>query len=203
MGFLKNMAKFYSTPRTDMTEMLSVVVIGFIKGIEAFDINKGYRITSYAKWHILKECMSQRASELMICIPQDMRKRYTKIKKMASVNGRSPKQEWLATKDYRKPLKFNFNILEVHYTAIKDEVQGLQMAYGHPLEKLLEKIENLPELFKTVVKLYIENKTYQEIGKVIGKSKDYARVRLLKAIEMLKKLMEDENIPAECFAMNF
>ena len=61
------------------------------------------------------------------------------------------------------------------------------IAVNESLEQLLNAIYNLDELDKSIMLLYLEEKSYDEIAEIIGISKSNVGVRINRAKETLKK----------------
>ena len=66
-----------------------------------------------------------------------------------------------------------------------DMIQNLTM--NESLRLLLNAIYNLDELDKSIMLLYLEEKSYDEIAQIIGISKSNVGVRINRAKELLKK----------------
>lgn len=62
-----------------------------------------------------------------------------------------------------------------------------EMSKNESLQLLLEAIYNLDELDKSIMLLYLEEKSYDEIAEIIGISKSNVGVRINRAKELLKQ----------------
>jgi RNA polymerase sigma-70 factor (ECF subfamily) len=62
-----------------------------------------------------------------------------------------------------------------------------EMAMNESLQLLLDSIYNLDELDKSIMLLYLEEKSYDEIAEIIGMSKSNVGVRINRAKELLKQ----------------
>lgn len=62
-----------------------------------------------------------------------------------------------------------------------------EMSMNESLQLLLDAIYNLDELDKSIMLLYLEEKSYDEIAEIIGISKSNVGVRINRAKELLKQ----------------
>ncbi len=62
-----------------------------------------------------------------------------------------------------------------------------EMSMNESLQLLLDAIYNLDELNKSIMLLYLEEKSYDEIAEIIGISKSNVGVRINRAKELLKQ----------------
>ncbi|MFT4754148.1 MAG: RNA polymerase sigma-70 factor (ECF subfamily) [Salibacteraceae bacterium] len=74
--------------------------------------------------------------------------------------------------------------------AILDEVMEDEMFFtDESLNDLYDAIRELNELDRAIILLYLEQKTYQEIGEIIGLNGNNIGVRITRIKEKLKKLL--------------
>jgi len=62
-----------------------------------------------------------------------------------------------------------------------------EMSYSESSRRLLQAIYNLNEIDKSIMLLYLEEKSYDEIAEILGISKSNVGVRISRAKELLKQ----------------
>lgn len=68
-----------------------------------------------------------------------------------------------------------------------------ELTLNESLQLLLNAIYNLDDLDKSIMLLYLEEKSYDEIGEIIGISKSNVGVRINRAKELLKQTLNKYN----------
>jgi len=64
-----------------------------------------------------------------------------------------------------------------------------EMSYSETSRRLLQAIYNLNEIDKSIMLLYLEEKSYDEISEILGISKSNVGVRISRAKEALKQIL--------------
>ena len=215
-----SIAKKYVKPSYSILDVIQDGNIGLMKAIDKYDINRGYKFSTYATWWI-KQSITRSLSEksriirLPVHIYELIRKVTANREKLAYELGREPNDDELA-----KSLGISVQKLKEVTTSINDPI-SLQTPVGedddesiesfvpdenHSIEEDYYKIE-LKDLFsdifstlspreQTVIKLrfgFDNDKmlTLEEVGNVLGVTRE--RVRQIES-KVLRKLKKNKNL---------
>ena len=215
-----SIAKKYVKPSYSILDVIQDGNIGLMKAIDKYDLNRGYKFSTYATWWI-KQSITRALSEksrmirLPVHICELIRKVTANREKLAYELGREPNDDELA-----KSLGISVQRLKEVTTSINDPI-SLQTPVGeeddesiesfvpdetHSIEEDYYKIE-LKDLFsdifstlspreQKVIKLRfgIDNDkilTLEEVGNVLGVTRE--RVRQIES-KVLRKLKKNKNL---------
>ena len=215
-----SIAKKYVKPSYSILDVIQDGNIGLMKAIDKYDLNRGYKFSTYATWWI-KQSITRALSEKsrMIRLPVHICELIRKVsavrEKIAYELGREPNDDELA-----KSLGISVQRLKEVTTSINDPI-SLQTPVGedddesiesfvsdetHSIEEDYYKIE-LKDLFsnvfstlspreQTVIKLrfgFDNDKmlTLEEVGNVLGVTRE--RVRQIES-KVLRKLKKNKNL---------
>ena len=215
-----SIAKKYVKPSYSILDVIQDGNIGLMKAIDKYDLNRGYKFSTYATWWI-KQSITRALSEksriirLPVHICELIRKVSAVREKIAYELGREPNDDELA-----KSLGISVQRLKEVTTSINDPI-SLQTPVGedddesiesfvpdetHSIEEDYYKIE-LKDLFsdifstlspreQKVIKLRfgIDNDkilTLEEVGNVLGVTRE--RVRQIES-KVLRKLKKNKNL---------
>ena len=215
-----SIAKKYVKPSYSILDVIQDGNIGLMKAIDKYDLNRGYKFSTYATWWI-KQSITRALSEksrmirLPVHICELIRKVTANREKLAYELGREPNDDELA-----KSLGISVQRLKEVTTSINDPI-SLQTPVGedddesiesfvpdetHSIEEDYYKIE-LKDLFsdifstlspreQTVIKLrfgFDNDKmlTLEEVGNVLGVTRE--RVRQIES-KVLRKLKKNKNL---------
>ena len=215
-----SIAKKYVKPSYSILDVIQDGNIGLMKAIDKYDLNRGYKFSTYATWWI-KQSITRALSEksrmirLPVHICELIRKVTANREKLAYELGREPSDDELA-----KSLGISVQRLKEVTTSINDPI-SLQTPVGedddesiesfvpdenHSIEEDYYKIE-LKDLFsdifstlspreQTVIKLrfgFDNDKmlTLEEVGNVLGVTRE--RVRQIES-KVLRKLKKNKNL---------
>ena len=215
-----SIAKKYVKPSYSILDVIQDGNIGLMKAIDKYDLNRGYKFSTYATWWI-KQSITRALSEksrmirLPVHICELIRKVTANREKLAYELGREPSDDELA-----KSLGISVQRLKEVTTSINDPI-SLQTPVGeeddesiesfvpdetHSIEEDYYKIE-LKDLFsdifstlspreQKVIKLRfgIDNDkilTLEEVGNVLGVTRE--RVRQIES-KVLRKLKKNKNL---------
>lgn len=163
--------KYLKTPY-EMKDLVSIGILGLIKAVDTFDIDKSIKFSSYAS-----KCIE---NEILMTL-----RKCKKENKNISIE-----TETATFQDGDTALLIDY---------IKDDTD-IEEDYIHEEEKIIIKnlVEKLEDKDKEIIKLYFGfyGKTYKqrEIGQMIGVHPANISRKIIKILIKLKKQMEDEKI---------
>lgn len=215
LRLVAKMAMKYSKPGIPFLDLVQDGTIGLIKAIEKFDIEKGYKLSTYATWWIKKEIIDSLKDKLnFIKVPNYIFINYQKI-----IEADKNLSQKFGRKANLKEIAESLNLDEKNVTNIKTAVENKMVALnistpenrdGMEIEdnkteeeinkdfeqmnqkfKLSKMLKKLDQRERKIIELYFglnndgERHTFKEIGNKIELSSE--RVRVLKE-RALKKL---------------
>ena len=214
-GLVKSIARraaSVSGSYVDLEDLVSFGMLGLIKAVEKYDIDKGVSFETYATYRVRGEIIDyMRRNDW---VPRGVRKRAQDIEKATeafkNTNNREPTQDELCVtlgvkrNDITQVLSdcarlntisFEEMIQETVKTdrnLICDETPEEALAQGELLEQLAEAIDSLPERERLVIALYYhEELTLKEISSIMSVSESRVSQLHTRAVKNLKKALNE------------
>lgn len=214
LRFVVEIASKYRGMGVSLEDLINEGNLGLLKAIKHFDPRKGVRFLSYAIWWIRQSIMKTLDEQSqLIRIPSDQKAKIRKIKKAEKEffqkYGEIPSVKELSklTGISEKEIKTSFEIFQKEFSLDRPLVESEKRSWEEILEqkalpspeeyfrqeyvkeKIKEAMKTLDEKERKIINLYfgLEDdvpRTLEEIGKVMGISRE--RVRQLKERALLK-----------------
>jgi len=182
---------------------------GLMKAIDKFDVNSGYKFSTYAVYWIRQAILNALNNQSsLIRIPVHTREKVGKIIQARNYFITTFKREptiselseltGLSENLVSKLTNSSFLILSLDYEYDKNSFSD-NFAYDSDnlereimIEKLYSALDKLPEKERMIIVLrHFENKDYDEIGNMLNMSKDKIRSIEAKAIAKLKRMLKN------------
>lgn len=215
LRLVAKLAMKYSKPGIPFLDLVQDGTIGLMKAVEKFDVEKGYKLSTYATWWIKKEIIDSLKEKLnFIKVPNYIFITYQKIKetdkRLTQNYGRKA-----SLKEIAEDLKMNENDVTMIKNAVENKTvtlnvsnsenrDGMEIEDNKTTEDIDKDFEEMNQKFKLskmlkkldqrerkIIELYFgltddgQRYTFKEIGEKIELSSE--RVRVLKE-RALKKL---------------
>ncbi len=169
--------KFSKTPY-EMEELISVALIGLMKGVEKFDINRGTEFLTYAS-----RCID---NEILMFLRKE--------------------KKHLLVESLQKPIKNYADGFEIRVeNLLKDNDLDFTIALEKEFiyKEIREIVNNLPNRDREIIMLhfgFFDNKVYtqQEIANKLGVSQSYISKLIKKILRELKIQLENKEIIEKC-----
>jgi len=217
-GYLYQLAKKYISEGIEIEDLISVGFLALMEAIERFDLNKDVKLLTYASYYIenaMKNYVLKLGYSVKITLDhkEKLAKIYKAIEEFKEKNGREPTIEEIAEELNIKPetvrralnqYKGEFSIDEFYEDDERPMEEVLEDPKQLELDKEIEdRLEKLLYIMKRVLKedefkvvkeyygILTEKKTFEEIGKELGISKERVRQIKEKAIRRLKFIYSD------------
>ena len=202
----------------EISDLIQEGSIGLMKSIDRFDLKKGCRFSTYATWWIRQAIVRATQEQgRAIRIPSHLNEKSSKIKNVV-INlekelGREPTTEEIAnklnisTKEIEKILNLSQTITSINqrinddnYSELGDFIENNTATPEEATiekvtaEEIRDKLSILNDRQQQIIKLRFgldgdEPKTLQEIGDIIGCSRENVRLIELKILKKLKRSM--------------
>lgn len=89
---------------------------------------------------------------------------------------------------FRKPQKNNAQAVDIDISSLKMEYESYEDD-GDKLQKMYKAIYTLSDVEKALIMMYLEDKPYKEIGEILGITEGNARVKMNRAKNNLKNII--------------
>ncbi|OCA79272.1 RNA polymerase subunit sigma-70 [Chryseobacterium contaminans] len=89
---------------------------------------------------------------------------------------------------FRKPQKYNAQAVEIDVSSLRIEYE-IYEDDEYKLQKMYKAIYKLSDVEKALIMMYLEDKPYKEIGEILGITEGNARVKMNRAKNNLKNII--------------
>lgn len=90
---------------------------------------------------------------------------------------------------FRKPQKNNAQTVDIDISSLKMEYEAYEDD-EYKLQKMYKAIYTLSDVEKALIMMYLEDKPYKEIGEILGITEGNARVKMNRAKNNLKNIID-------------
>ena len=173
----------------DIDDLFNSGVIGFLEGLEKFNIERGVHFTTYIKFWIDKSIYNQLYSQNILHIP----KNHFQFKREQAERGLNSRLLFLDAPMSASNPESSFSWAEVieDKNAIDAESNYVSKKEMDTFLKIMD--DSLTTRERSVIRGYfLEGKTGKQIGKIIGTGGSNANVIAHQAIHKLKKVFKDK-----------
>lgn len=196
----------------DLQDLFQIGVIGLIKAVKGFDLNRGVKFSTYAVSRIIGEIRLHLRDDGIIKVSRSLKKIAREVRKkeeeLKNNLNRSPTINELASElDYTKEeiiqaIEANKNPTSIYQTIHEDDGSSLHLIDSLEEETsnrgfsnidriaLVEVLKKLDERSRKIIFLrYFEDKTQQEVADLIGVSQVQVSRLERKILNQLKRLL--------------
>lgn len=114
-----------------------------------------------------------------------------------SLKNREKVKSWIFSiaKNVLRVYKNNMKKHRARFSEINDNVISRDYHENKDLDFVLDFIEKLPEKYRDVfILFYIEDRSIKEISEILGISESNCKIRLMRAREKLKRMLENSDL---------